>query len=98
MKRSSDVAQRKPDFEIDLTNQAGIIEYTLFYLNRAANVAGMCMTDHLADDGVVHDMHAVIGALGAAMNAVQLLETLDRPQPGTGPTTGPAAGKGEDGR
>lgn len=81
-RRSSQVVRREPDFEIDLTTFEGITAYAQFYVDRAANLAGMCMTDHLDDEGVVGDMHDVIGALGAVQTAFQLLADVLGKAPG----------------
>lgn len=72
--RSSQKVVRTPDFEIDLTTTEGMLRYARFYLNVAANIAGMCMTDHLGDEALVRDMHDVIGALGALNDTLHLIE------------------------
>lgn len=87
-RRSSYVVPRQPDFEIDLTTADGILAYTAFYVGLVGNLAGMCMTDHLGDEGIVRDMHDVIGAVGAVNSGLALLADelrRQRKQCDTGP-------------
>lgn len=71
-KRSSEVFPRDPG-KVDLGTLEGITSHARFYVHLAANIAGGCMTDHLDDQSAVRDMHDIIGALGAAANALELL-------------------------
>lgn len=67
--------RRERDFDSDLTTVEGLVQYADFYLQRAANTAAFCMNDHLQDEPLIRDMHDIIGALGSARNAVQLMLT-----------------------
>jgi hypothetical protein len=71
----------RQDFESDLNSVEGLVQYGLFYLHRAADTAGMCMTDHLGDERAVRDMHDIIGDLSSVMSTLQLIEarTVIRP-------------------
>ena len=77
--RSSKTVSRIPDFEPDLTTVEGITQWARFYLNVAGNISGMCMKDHLDDDGVVRDIHDILGALGAVKDALDLIDQRNNP-------------------
>lgn len=75
-RRSSEMVARTPDVQ-DFSTVEGAVDVAQFYLHRVGNLAGMCMTDHLEDqDGVVKDMHDIIGALGAVQSALSLVRIL----------------------
>lgn len=61
--------------EWDSATVESMVAWASFYLNRAAELAGYCMTDHLRDEGVIRDCHDIIGAVSAVRDVLQLLET-----------------------
>lgn len=72
---------RRTPPEYDGQTLEGLLENARFWLDRAAELSGYCMSDNLDNRGVVRDCHDIIGALSAVQSAMNLIELRAKTRP-----------------
>lgn len=66
------------NYDIDHRDAGQLLAQAHQQLHRIGHFASECMQDHLGDEGVIRDMHDIIGAVGHLQSNLHLVERAIR--------------------